>query len=37
MMPLSSKERMFAFDAPVPPCLDLGVDLLVEVLRWCWV
>src|SRR6476660_6706890 len=25
------KVRMFAFDAPVPPRLDLGIDLLVEV------
>jgi hypothetical protein len=27
---------MFAFDAPVPPRLDLGVDLLVEVRHRAW-
>jgi hypothetical protein len=29
--PSEIKVRMFAFDAPVPPRIDLGVDLLVEV------
>jgi len=30
-MPSEIQIRMLAFDAPVPPSLDLGVDLLVEV------